>query len=216
MALDLVERTGRPAGSSRMAKTHPRWKREVPRRLLDHRGLRPRRGAQPRHRGVKGRNREAGCGAAGGQRIPRRLAQQGRQPHLPQPARRGPRLEWHDSSRNRAGDPAVSGLSSLSACPMAGSSHHATGPPRRHGRSAGASRRPAKSPELNDACSPSPAQRWQTSKAREHAMWIGLPGARRARVPCRERASSRRGDGFGVLEERAVRVVVLGAGDQDW
>jgi len=26
-----------------MAKTHPRREREVPRRLLDHRGLRPRR-----------------------------------------------------------------------------------------------------------------------------------------------------------------------------
>jgi len=72
-----------------------------------------------------------------------------------------------------------SAASHLSACPMAGSSHHATGPPRRHGRSAGASRRPAKSHELSDACSPSPAQRWQTRKAREHAMWIGLPGARR-------------------------------------
>src|SRR5260370_3227956 len=37
-----------------MAKTHPRWKREVPRRLLDHRGIRPRRGAQARRRGVEG------------------------------------------------------------------------------------------------------------------------------------------------------------------
>src|ERR1700726_4745060 len=37
-----------------MAKTHPRWKREVPRRLLDHRGLRPRRGAQARGRRVEG------------------------------------------------------------------------------------------------------------------------------------------------------------------
>ena len=111
---------------------------------------------------------------------PRRLAPE-RSPatHLPQPARLGTRLEWHDSSRIRAGDPAVSGLSSL-RMPMAGSSHHAAGPPRPHERSAGASRRPAKSPELSDACSPSPAQRWQTSKAREHAMRIGLPGARRA------------------------------------
>src|SRR5262249_17771887 len=33
--------TRRPTGSSRIAKTHPRWKREVPRRLLDHRGRRP-------------------------------------------------------------------------------------------------------------------------------------------------------------------------------
>src|SRR6266480_6722296 len=37
-----------------MAKTHPRWKREVPRRLLDHGGPRPRRGAQARRRGVEG------------------------------------------------------------------------------------------------------------------------------------------------------------------
>jgi len=29
-----------------MARTHPRWKRELPRRPLDHRGRRPRRGAQ--------------------------------------------------------------------------------------------------------------------------------------------------------------------------
>jgi len=29
-----------------MAKTHPRRKRELPRRPLDHRGRRPRRGAQ--------------------------------------------------------------------------------------------------------------------------------------------------------------------------
>src|SRR6266542_3859855 len=56
-------RTRRPTGSSRMAKTHPRWKREVPRRLLDHRGLRPRRGAQARHRGVEGLQSE-GRGAA--------------------------------------------------------------------------------------------------------------------------------------------------------
>src|SRR6266702_2318179 len=47
----------------RMAKTHPRWKREVPRRLLDHRGLRPRRGAQARRRGVEGLQSE-GRGAA--------------------------------------------------------------------------------------------------------------------------------------------------------
>ena len=54
--------------------------------------------------------------------------------------------------------------------------------PRRHRATAaawavcGVSRRPAKSQELDDACSPSPVQRWQTRKAREHAMWIDSPG----------------------------------------
>src|SRR6266851_4992673 len=46
-----------------MAKTHPRWKREVPRRFLDHRCLRPGRGAQACHRGVEGLQSE-GRGAA--------------------------------------------------------------------------------------------------------------------------------------------------------
>src|SRR5260370_41689538 len=46
-----------------MAKTNPRWKRKVPRRLLDHRGLRPRRGAEARRRGVGGLQSE-GRGAA--------------------------------------------------------------------------------------------------------------------------------------------------------
>src|SRR5437870_4092346 len=46
-----------------MAKTHPRREREVPRRLPDRRGLRPRRGAQARRRGVEGLQSE-GRGAA--------------------------------------------------------------------------------------------------------------------------------------------------------
>jgi hypothetical protein len=60
----------RPTGSSRMAKTHPRWKREAARRLLDHPGRGPGRGARAGHRGVEslqseGRVRRYAAKAAG-------------------------------------------------------------------------------------------------------------------------------------------------------